>query len=141
MTAPDLGDEQSGLFGSAQDKPTNMSSTSVPSYTEAEFEEFFVANPDFKGSVRVDGELLSYAGAATSEGLGNITPDALPEVPAEVKEAIEAVVAQGTEAEVEQAASEIAAEFGEEVAESLFFSALKRRPGKRTQDIPGFGTE
>jgi hypothetical protein len=141
MMAPGLGDEQSGLFGSAQGKPTNMSSTSVPSYTEAEFEEFFAANPDFKGNVRVDGELLSYTDAATPEGLGNITPDALPEVPAEVKEAIEAVVAQGTEAEVEQAASEIAAEFGEEVAESLFFSALKRRPGKRTQDIPGFGTE
>jgi hypothetical protein len=141
MTAPDLGDEQSGLFGSAQDKPTNMSSTSVPSYTEAEFEEFFAANPDFKGNVRVDGELLSYTDAAAPEGLGNIAPDALPEVPAEVKEAIETVVAQGTEAEVEQAASEIAAEFGEEVAESLFFSALKRRPGKRTQDIPGFGTE
>ena len=120
MMAPGLGDEQSGMLGSAQDKPTNMSSTSVPSYTEAEFEEFFAANPDFKGSVRVDGELLSNTDIATPEGLGNITPDALPDVPAEVKEAIETVVAQGTEAEVEQAATHIAAEYGEDMAATLF---------------------
>lgn len=64
---------------------------------------------------------------------------AIAKVPAEVKEAIESVVAQGDEAEVEQAKQEIADEFGEEVAESLFWAALKKRPGNRTQDIPGFG--
>jgi hypothetical protein len=65
--------------------------------------------------------------------------EAIANVPTEVKEAIESVAAQGDEAEVEQAKQEIADEFGEEVAESLFWDALKRRPGNRTQDIPGFG--
>jgi hypothetical protein len=65
--------------------------------------------------------------------------EAIASMPAEVKEAVESVVAQGDEAEVEQAKQEIADEFGEEVAESLFWGALKRRPGNRTQDIPGFG--
>lgn len=65
--------------------------------------------------------------------------EAIAKVPAEVTKAIESVVAEGDEAEIEEAKQEIADEFGEEVAESLFVSALKKRPGNRTQDIPGYG--
>ena len=53
--------------------------------------------------------------------------EAIANVPAEVKEAIESVVAQGTEAEVEQAKQEIADEFGEEVAAILFDDAKSAR--------------
>jgi len=141
MMAPGLGEEQSGMFGRTQDKPTNMSSSSVPSYTGAEFDELLAANPDFKGSVRVDGELLSNVSEQTPEGLGDIGQDSPPEVPAEVKEAVEAIITTGDESDIEQAVAEITAEFGEEVAESLFWDALKRRPGNRTQDIPGFGNK
>ncbi len=117
---PGLGEESSGMSGSAQDGPTNMSSTSVPSYTEAEFEEFFAANPDFTGSVRVDGELLSNTADPIPEGLGKIATDAAPEVPAEVKEAVESIIATGDQAAIEEAASEIAAEYGEGMAADLF---------------------
>jgi len=65
--------------------------------------------------------------------------EAIARVPAEVTEAIDSVVAVGDEAEIKEAKQEIAAEFGEDVAESLFWSALKKRPGNRTQDFPGFG--
>ena len=117
---PGLGEESSGMSGSAQDGPTNMSSTSVPSYTDAEFDDFLAANPDFKGSVRVDGKLLSNTADPIPEGLGKLAPDAVAEVPAEVKEAVESIIATGDQAAIEEAASEIAAEYGEGMAADLF---------------------
>ena len=113
ITTPGLGEEPSGMSG-----------RSVQEFTREEAEAFMGANPDFRGSLRVDGQLLSNEGDGaprTAPALGgDVSRDALPEVPAEVKEAVESVIAQGTEAEVEQAKQEIAAEFGEEVAAVLF---------------------
>jgi hypothetical protein len=197
MSMPGLGEESSG-----------MPDRSVQEFTREEAETFMGANPDFRGQLRVDGQLMSNEGdgpSRTAPALGSaVIQDTPPEVPAEVKEAVEAIVTtgnqddieqalaeitaefgedmasilfkgyvppsmgatelntpaireavanvpaevkeaiesvitQGDEAEVEQAKQEIADEFGEEVAESLFWDALKRRPGNRTQDIPGFG--
>ena len=106
------------------EEPSGMSGRSVQEFTREEAEAFMGANPDFRGSLRVDGQLLSNEGDGaprTAPALGgDVSRDALPEVPAEVKEAVESVIAQGTEAEVEQAKQEIAAEFGEEVAAVLF---------------------
>ena len=130
---PSLGEESSG-----------MPDRSVQEFTREEAESFMGANPDFRGQLRVDGQLMSNEGDGPSmtapEGLGGPEQDALPEVPAEVKEAIETVVAQGTEAEVEQATSEIAAEYGEDMAATLFDDAKSARGTGKSAAMDGLQT-
>ena len=133
MSMPGLGEESSG-----------MPDRSVQEFTREEAEAFMGANPDFRGKLRVDGQLMSNEGDGPSltapEGLGGPEQDALPEVPAEVKEAIESVVAQGTEAEVEQAASEIAAEYGDDMAAILFDDAKSARGTGKSAMMDGLQT-
>jgi hypothetical protein len=66
--------------------------------------------------------------------------EAVANVPAEVKEAIESVVAQGTEAEVEQAKQEISDEFGEVVAAILFDDLKSARGTGKSAMMDGLQT-
>ena len=74
-------------------------------------------------NVDISGDLLSEIVdiAKESANKGTVT------VPAEVKEAVEAIKTTGTEADIEQAAKEIAAEFGEDMAGILFDGAKSAR--------------
>jgi hypothetical protein len=54
--------------------------------------------------------------------------EAIANVPTEVKEAVEAIITTGNESDIEQAASEVAAEFGESVA-AILFDDLKSARG------------
>ena len=152
---PGLGEESSG-----------MPDRSIQEFTREEAESFMGANPDFRGQLRVDGQLMSNEGdgpARTApEGLSSTGQDTLPDtlpdtpaepqkegytppsiggtelntpavreavanVPAEVKEAVESIIATGDEDEVEQAKQEIADEFGEAVAAILFDNVKSAR--------------
>tara|TARA_R110000851_G_scaffold89975_1_gene196289 strand:- start:3934 stop:6342 length:2409 start_codon:yes stop_codon:yes gene_type:complete len=77
MSSPDLGEESSG-----------MPDRSIQEFTREEAESFMEANPNFRGQLRVDGQLMSNESDGPSrtapEGLGGTVQRTLPEVPAEV---------------------------------------------------------
>jgi hypothetical protein len=120
MSSPDLGEESSG-----------MSNNAPQELTMTEAESFMEANPDFRGKLRVDGQLMSNEGEGPSrtapEGLGDLAPDKAPQVPAEVAQAIEDLVSKGNEADIEQAKQDVAKEFGHEAASALFDDAKSGR--------------
>ena len=152
---PGIGEESAG-----------MPDRSIQEFTRKEAESFMGANPDFRGQLRVDGQLMSNEGDGSPrtvpEGLSSTGQDTLPDtlpdtpaepqkegyippsiggtelntpavreavanVPAEVKEAVESIIATGDEDEVEQAKQEIADEFGEAVAAILFDNVKSAR--------------
>ena len=138
MSSPDLGEESSG-----------MSNNAPQELTMAEAESFMEANPDFRGKLRVDGQLMSNEGEGpsrtTPEGLGDLVPDKAPQVPAEVSQAIEALVSKGNEADIDQAKQDVTQEYGEAVASILFDDAKSGRGTGKSAMMDGlqvpYGTE
>tara|TARA_R110000850_G_scaffold168278_1_gene293273 strand:+ start:358 stop:1902 length:1545 start_codon:yes stop_codon:yes gene_type:complete len=114
----------------------------TPSFTEAEFNDFLVTNPDFSGTVIVDGNTLTNKDSGpvrnNPEGLGRAPSrdrsavpgmdsadvrEATANVPAEVKGAVESIVEENNPEAIEGAISELTEEYGADVAAVLFKQA------------------
>lgn len=97
-------------------------------YTKAEARAFLIKNPDFVGEMYVDGRLVSNE------------PDASAEVPAEVQEAVKSVISSGDIAKIEEAMTEITAEYGEGIAGILFDNAKSARGTGKSAVMDGLQT-
>lgn len=148
-----MGDGVSSIEGPPRFGDDEVSGMDTPQeYTMEEAESFMIRNPDFVGKMYVNGELLSNepdaSGASVSRPDTEVSMEApqgmeapsLDAVPVEVQEAVKSVISAGDLSEIEEAAAEIAAEFGKDVAGILFDNVKSERGTGKAAMMDGLQT-